>query len=186
MTEGHRKRRQFFIHRGVQYRFIAWVVLLTLIFAIGASWIAYYVVWSQILELAVLRGEADKLFMHITQGFLWSMITTSVIGGGLGAMIGLIVSHKIAGPVYRFGRVAQDLAKGTPISRFKLRKGDELQEMAEEFNEVIDTVNRLRTQSQSLKDKLTEIKKEVEREPTTRTISKEKLENILDERRDEP
>ena len=179
MTEGQRKRRQLFIHRGVQYRFIAWVVLLSVVFAAGASWIAYYVVWSQILKLAALRGQTDKLFVHITQGFFWSMMATLVIGGGLGAMIGLIASHKIAGPVYRFRRVAQDLAKGTPISRFKLRKGDELQEMAEEFNEVIDTVNRLRAQSQSSNDKLARIQKEMEKEPTTRTISKEKLEKIL-------
>lgn len=45
-------------------------------------------------------------------------------------LLGLLVSHRIAGPVYRLGRSVEAVSKGDLTVHFRLRREDELQELA--------------------------------------------------------
>ena len=59
-------------------------------------------------------------------------------------VISAIVSHKMAGPVYRFEQTCKSIAKGDFSQRVHLRKGDRLQELQTEFNKMMDVVeNRI-------------------------------------------
>lgn len=51
--------------------------------------------------------------------------------------------HKVAGPIYRFRKTAREIAAEEPIRRVKLRDGDELLELQDDFNAMIDTLARL-------------------------------------------
>jgi len=51
--------------------------------------------------------------------------------------------HRIAGPIVRFRSVARDVAAERPVRRIKLRDGDELTEMQDDFNSMLDTLVRL-------------------------------------------
>ena len=55
-------------------------------------------------------------------------------------IISAILSHKMAGPVYRFEQTCKAIAKGDFSQRVHLRKGDRLQELQEEFNKMMDVV----------------------------------------------
>ena len=58
----------------------------------------------------------------------------------------LFVSHKIAGPLFRFKQVVKELASGNFTNQVRLRKGDQLQDFADEFNEMLAAVReRIRT-----------------------------------------
>jgi hypothetical protein len=46
--------------------------------------------------------------------------------------------HRVAGPIIRFRQVARDVALGKPVRRVKLRDGDELLEMQDDFNAMLD------------------------------------------------
>ncbi|OGS37002.1 MAG: hypothetical protein A2293_02160 [Elusimicrobia bacterium RIFOXYB2_FULL_49_7] len=50
----------------------------------------------------------------------------------------IFISHKIAGPVYRFVKFAEGIRAGDMTSRIYLRKGDELVEVAADFNQTGD------------------------------------------------
>ena len=54
------------------------------------------------------------------------------------AFLTIFISHKVAGPVYRFTKFAEDLNAGNFKSRIYLRKGDELASLAAEFNQAGD------------------------------------------------
>ena len=55
-------------------------------------------------------------------------------------IISAIVSHKMAGPVYRFEQTCKAVAKGDFSQRVHLRKGDRLTDLQNEFNKMMDVV----------------------------------------------
>ena len=55
-------------------------------------------------------------------------------------IISAIVSHKMAGPVYRFEQTCKEIAKGDFSQRVHLRKGDQLTELQDAFNHMMDVV----------------------------------------------
>ncbi|HEX2957258.1 MAG TPA: hypothetical protein VHO70_10530 [Chitinispirillaceae bacterium] len=79
-----------------------------------------------------------------------------VVGGGLMLVIVQIVlltvffSHKVAGPIYRFEKACNSVIEGDYTSEIKLRKGDEMQNLALLLNEAIKVSrNRLKILGES-------------------------------------
>ena len=58
-------------------------------------------------------------------------------------LISVFVSHRFAGPIYRFEKSAQIVASGDLTHRVSLRTGDELMELQEEFNGMISSLQGL-------------------------------------------
>ena len=58
------------------------------------------------------------------------------------AAFSLVFSHYIAGPVYRFERTIDDLVSGKNVRLIRLRKGDELNELADKINALIQIMGR--------------------------------------------
>lgn len=55
-------------------------------------------------------------------------------------IISAILSHKMAGPVYRFEQTCKAIAKGDYSQRVHLRKGDQMMELQDEFNKMMDHI----------------------------------------------
>ena len=55
-------------------------------------------------------------------------------------LISAILSHKMAGPVYRFEETCKEIANGDFSKRVHLRKGDNFMELQDEFNKMMDRV----------------------------------------------
>jgi hypothetical protein len=49
-------------------------------------------------------------------------------------------SHRVAGPIHRFRQTIQAITAGEPITRVKLRNGDDLHEVADDINEMLDVL----------------------------------------------
>ena len=60
---------------------------------------------------------------------------------GIG-LAGVVVTHKVAGPVFKMKRLLRELAKGHFRVVARLRKGDELQHFFDAFNEAADELSR--------------------------------------------
>ncbi len=54
----------------------------------------------------------------------------------------LILSHRLAGPVYRLEKDLQDIAKGNFSIRIRFRKKDELKSIAEGINRILDEMEK--------------------------------------------
>ncbi|HBL18129.1 MAG: hypothetical protein A2X36_15545 [Elusimicrobia bacterium GWA2_69_24] len=61
---------------------------------------------------------------------------------GVMLIVTLFVSHRWAGPIYRFERSAQTLAGGDLTHRVSLRTGDDLMELQDEMNAMIASLQR--------------------------------------------
>ena len=56
------------------------------------------------------------------------------------AVFSIYLTHRLAGPLFRIEHTARELIRGNLALRIRLRKGDELHELAGLLNEVLDTL----------------------------------------------
>ena len=73
--------------------------------------------------------------------------------GGLAAMVfligvlGIYITHKVAGPIYKIKRLLRQVAAGKLSFEGKLRKGDELQDVFEAFASMVDNLRKRHEES---------------------------------------
>ncbi len=79
--------------------------------------------------------------------------------------VGLVLTHRLAGPIYRFETYLRGVANGEQNGRCKIRDGDELQEFCELLNEAI---SKLRTEAREAREELATLRGE---STTTETAS---------------
>jgi nitrogen fixation/metabolism regulation signal transduction histidine kinase len=70
---------------------------------------------------------------------LISLLSLLVIGIGVA---GIIVTHRIAGPIYKMKRLLGYVGDGHLVLTEKLRKGDELQHFFDTFEKMVDSLRR--------------------------------------------
>jgi methyl-accepting chemotaxis protein len=60
-------------------------------------------------------------------------------------VVTLLVSHKIAGPMFRFKKGIEEISAGTLQKSIKIREGDQFGAVADNLNQMVATLNtRLR------------------------------------------
>jgi methyl-accepting chemotaxis protein len=82
-------------------------------------------------------------------GIVWAALMAGL--GGLFAMLtGLLMTHRMAGPIYSFKRELARIEQGLPPRRIGVRKGDEFKDVADALNGALDTLaSRARGVSES-------------------------------------
>lgn len=132
------RRRQYFIKRAFQGRFIlqftAFLVLACITFGL-----CVYLYSKQTLTTAFvdskLRVMSTADFLLPALGFITLLVAALV--AMLAAARLLLLSHKIAGPLYRLEKSAKDIGQGNLNLQIRLRSGDELQELAKTMDEMV-------------------------------------------------
>jgi hypothetical protein len=59
--------------------------------------------------------------------------------------VGVLVTHRIAGPVYRFEQYLGQVARGEDVGPCRIRKGDELQDLCSAINETAELIRNARS-----------------------------------------
>jgi len=156
------KRRNYFIDKEFQTKFIlkfCFIIALGGLLTIGILYLLAMqsTTVSVVNSRVVVRTTADFILPLLIQTVVVVMVIVSLAT----VLVTLFVSHKIAGPLYRFKKVIETLAEGDFSSDFRLRKPDQLQGVADAFNGMIakvrSEINALKVNFNSLKDKLNSI-----------------------------
>jgi methyl-accepting chemotaxis protein len=156
------RRRTYFIEKKFQTNFIIKFCSLVIVGGLLTIGIIYFLAKqstsvSIVDSRVIVRSTADFLLP-----VLFQTVAVVVVLIGLAAVgVTLLVSHKIAGPLYRFQKVMQTLTEGDFSKDFRIRKLDQLQNLADEFNNMISKtrgqLNLLKTNFVSLKSKLDDL-----------------------------
>ena len=134
-----KKRTKYFIAPEFQLRYIR--VILLIMFGVGA--ISAYTVYYQSMvflggKLASVypQGRLVAIVKSVNTQILFSLllITPLVI------VIGLVLSHRIAGPIHRLEKCLAGIADGDITTYITLRKRDELKSLADGINLVIKSL----------------------------------------------
>ncbi len=131
------RRKQYFIKRGYQTRFILKFCLLVLVGAVVSTVLLYMMAEGSLTS----TYENSRLMVRTTSvAILPAVIYTNLITLGLVTVacifVVLYISHRIAGPLYRFEKELSEIAEGDLTKVVQLRKKDEITDMAQSLNRM--------------------------------------------------
>ncbi len=162
--QSHYKRRNYFINKEFQGRYIFnYFILVTLgsllflgvfsFFSSNTLSIAYH---DYQLQLGVTPGILFKKFLS-TQ---WLFV---VFGGGVVIIVTLFLTHRVAGPFFRFEKTLDEMIAGDISNKILLRQKDEGKELAKKINafnfmlgEKLSLIENFNTHIQNSSIQLTE------------------------------
>jgi methyl-accepting chemotaxis protein len=132
------KRRNYFIKKEFQGKFILKFILLIFLGIMVSSGIVYYLTVKN-LEEAYYRSHIK---IASTGEIVYPiLLTANIITIGMiiiiTIIITLLISHKIAGPLYRIEKSIREIANGNLSFQIYLRTKDELATLAGIFNNMI-------------------------------------------------
>ena len=135
------KRQNYFIDKKFQTRFILKFSALVAMGS-GITMLFLYLLSRNSTTVAFIKARVSVM---TTADFLFPLLLQTVaivtVFVGLAAVgVTLFVSHKIAGPLFRFKQTFRELSLGNFSNQVKLRKDDQLAEVAVDFNEMITIV----------------------------------------------
>jgi len=135
-----RKISNYLIEENLQlsliFRFLIIMILLTIFFV----FIIYIVCWPVILEYV----PKSMIYLLKEQIFL-KLYSVSFILLFIIAVICIIFTHKIAGPVYHLEKVIDKVIKGEDFELVHLRNNDELKSLASKINHLILSIKQSQT-----------------------------------------
>jgi methyl-accepting chemotaxis protein len=110
----------------------------------AANAIVFYVFthenYSILVDLAPMSDEVKRQLYSELRSVVLYLGLFSVLFVGAVAILALVLSHRAAGPIYRFKKIFDDINSGNLKARVKLRPDDDFQDVAESFNRVMDGV----------------------------------------------
>lgn len=132
------RRRSRYIKRSFQRRFVIHVGLLMML-GCAAFGAVVYLYGTRTITTAFVHS---KLRVMSTGEFLLPAlaICTLAVAGAVAVLAAgrlLFLSHRIAGPLYRFERTAQAIGNGDLSGEVRLRDGDELQDFARSMGGMV-------------------------------------------------
>ena len=80
-------------------------------------------------------------------------------------VVALFISHRLAGPIFRFERSAQEVGSGNLTHRVSLRTGDDLLELQEEFNAMVSSLQSLVQKDRNLVTRLSSRLEALQKQP---------------------
>ncbi len=139
-----RSLKNLWINPQYQTRYIFWISLSGLLLVICNSTIFYFFTsenYALLVDLSPMTDEAKMQLYKELKQIITLLITGNLAFLVLISIVGLIFSHRAAGPLYHFKRVFRDIKNGNLAARIRLRPHDDFKEVAAEFNEMIEILD---------------------------------------------
>src|SRR3990172_1979720 len=137
------RRRNYFIKKNFQVNFTVKFLIIILIEAFLAAGLFLYMSKGT-LTTGYLGSELR--IARTYDFFLPMLLLSNLIIVGVSAVIGIgvliFLSHRLAGPLYRFENILDAIKKGDLTQRIKLRENDQFVELANSINEHTDTLDK--------------------------------------------
>lgn len=140
-------RRTFLIQRRFQLKYILVIVIagaaISMLFG-AIMYQAHVEVSEMAFATATRNSERDRIVLAL-------VIATAVLLAATLATFGVLITHRVAGPIFVLGRYVKLLGEGRYPALRPLRRDDELQEFYEAFHEAVDKMRaRDRDEGQAL------------------------------------
>ena len=98
--------------------------------------------YSILVDLSPMTNEAKKQLYFELNALVVKLSVGSVIFLCGVALIGLVMSHRAAGPLYHMKRVFEAIRDGKHDARVRLRPKDDFLDVAASFNEMMDALTK--------------------------------------------
>ena len=177
--ENRRKRRKYFIQRMFQTKFILLFLLLVILSSITSGIVLYQ---RTNMDLGYRYGEAHSKLKKTGEILLPNVLLGNIIAvvviGAASVVLTLLISHKVAGPLYRFEKNTEQIAQGDLTVITKLRQSDQIQGLAGSFTKMTVELREKLLDIRKNSEKLPILVDEMKRLSQKETISSQELSGI--------
>ena len=132
------RRRINLIKKDLQLKVVFYMFLTTVVILTIHSWILLWL-YHRVLPSAT-HTMAPRTFLGIL--FL-DLLLTVILLLLLDFAVGILFSHRFAGPIYKFEKMLGRIAQGDLRQDITLRKGDMLQAFGAEFNRALEGLRQV-------------------------------------------
>ncbi len=137
------RREGFFIHR-IQKGYAAWIGLLLFLYSALFFTLAFY--GAHLKPMLTLYGSdslderqiAAKEMLMLSET-VWVAVPILFFGS---AVFSLVITRRVAGPLYRLDESTQQWVRGNLHWRMRFRPSDRLDELAETVNQALENIEQ--------------------------------------------
>lgn len=155
------RRRNYFIKKELQgkyiFAFFLFVILGSVIFSLIFSMLSADTLTIAYKDYDLQIGKTPLILVREILSAHWIFIVTA----GLAVVVlSMFLTHRFAGPMFRFEKSVEEMVKGNFDFKIHLRKKDEGKELAEALNQLIDVISsdvkEMRRLTDEIRDRLAE------------------------------
>lgn len=144
------RRSIFLINRKFQFRFAVYFCL-----GLLALSFIYPVIIYNLFEFFFMRYQVDTApgalvskIQETQHQVIWFLIAFQITFLGLCFLVGLFISHRIAGPIYKLRQFFLKAKDGDLVSKLEFREKDYFQDLPVSYNEMMASI-RMRHEKQA-------------------------------------
>lgn len=137
--EGKFKRRRYFVAKRFQLKYVSLILLLMFLTAALCSYVVYYTSMLLMGEKLANVYPQGRL-VHIMKIVNFRILLSLIFVSPLVVVIGIFLSHRIAGPINRMEKFLSGIAQGNLTGQLVLRRKDELIAIADGINYLVDNL----------------------------------------------
>lgn len=147
------KRKQYLVQKRFQLKYVGLILALTFLTAALCSYVVYYTTMINLGEKLASVYPQGRL-VSIVRIVNFRIILSVLLVSPLVALVGIMLSHRIAGPIFRMEAFLKNMAAGDLTSKITLRAGDELINLSDGMNDVAETLRASFQRQRSQMDKV--------------------------------
>lgn len=132
------QRKTILIKKHLQYRYMALIFMSVLLAFVVVGLDILWTVSKVVTEHPMMQPLLEELSVMMPLfGIKVVMYMVMVL------IVAAVVSHRMAGPVFKFEKSCATVGEGDLTHRVYLRKGDQLMDLQEQFNNMTGAVNEV-------------------------------------------
>lgn len=135
------RRRHYLISKKFQLKYVGLILALIFLTAALCSYVVYYTAMLMMGEKLANVYPQGRL-VSIVNAVNFRILLSVILITPLIAVIGIFLSHRIAGPLFRIERFLNDMTQGDLSSILTLRRNDELHTLADSINNMTGSLKR--------------------------------------------
>jgi len=178
------KRRNYFINKGFQTEFILKFCGLVA-FGCVIFGIILYIFSAHTLTTSFENSRlvVKSTASYILPGLVFGGLIVGLVTAVASSIVVLLMTHRIAGPLYRFERHAQRVGSGEISPDLKIRKKDQFQNLAGVFNKMTQDLGAGLLKVIGVSEKLDTLIEELSNNTSNEMLLKEDIKRIVSELR---
>jgi methyl-accepting chemotaxis protein len=179
------KRRNYYIEKRFQTKYLLLTLLLLLTYTSIFVIILFapYILTLYFDNPLAEKAEASRVLLLLHRK-VWPAIGVVIL---LFGALSIFISHKIAGPLHRLKKSLSLITEGNLDIKVKLRKGDDLKDLAEHVNILVEelrtVVNAFRLDYDLLSDYILEIEHDIKANVFTEESGRKIIKKVQDSRK---
>lgn len=135
----HARRTRKLIKPGIQLRLAGIFAGLTVL-CLLLQWLTFS---SLLANAASAMPVGGDYLADLVPGLLFrSLLISMALALPLTLLVGVHVTHRLTGPIYRFESYLREVANGTQLGPCKIREGDDFAELCAQINAATEPVRR--------------------------------------------